>query len=178
MGARRYHSPHTSPWLALHGAQDALHCTRQPITLYLLPCVPCFLSLSLALFSLLYLPYLVKYPLCAPHLLPSLAPSALFPFPVRARCKQFAGHLLAPLFRGPPRPLPCALASFCPPLPPPVRAGCRALCKATPFPLFCPLPPCTRPLGPPGAPVLSFPSPDLPLPPSARFPAKHSARHY
>ena len=164
MSARRYHSP--------HGAQDALHCAQQPISHYLVPCVPCFLSLSLALFSLLYLPY----PLCAPHLLPSLAPSALFPFPVCARCQQFAGHLLAPLFRGPPRPLPCALASLCPPLPPPVRARCRAVCKATPFPLFCPLPPC--PLGPPGALVLSFPSADLPLPPSVRFPAKHCARHY
>ena len=79
---------------------------------------------------------------------------------------------------GPPRPLPCALASFCPPLPLPVRAKCRAVCMATPFPLFCPLPPCTRPLGPPGALVLSFPSANLFLPPPVRFPAKHSARHY
>ena len=118
MAAHRYHSPHTSPQLMSHGAQDALHCAQHCITHYLLPCVPWILSVPLALFSLLYLPY----PLCAPHLLSSLAPSALFPFPVRAGCKQFAGHLPALLFRGPPRPLPCALASFCSPLPLPVCA--------------------------------------------------------
>ena len=32
----------------------------------------------------------------------SLARSAPFPLPVRARCKNFAGHLLTPLFLGPP----------------------------------------------------------------------------
>ena len=81
----------------LPGAQDALHCAQEPITHHLLHCVSFFLSLSLALFSLLYLPY----PLCVPHLFPSLAPSAMFPLPVRARCKQFAGLLLVPLFLGP-----------------------------------------------------------------------------
>ena len=68
------------------------------ITHYLLPCVRCLLSLSLALSSLLHLPY----PLCAPHLFPSLAPSALLPFPGAPTVQATCGPLARPAVRRAP----------------------------------------------------------------------------
>ena len=133
--------------------RNALHCALQPITHYLQPCVPCFLSLSLALFSLLYLPYL----LCAPHLSPSLAPSALFPFPVRARCKHFAGHLLDPLFRGPPSPPALCSCLILPPTPSACTRTVQSSVQGNPFPTLLPSPSLHPPLGSPRCPVPLFP---------------------
>ena len=155
-----------------HKMHYSVRCNPLPIT-----CSPAF---PISSPSPSRCPHFSTYPTRSVRLTFSLRwpPLPFFPCRCAHGASNLRGSCSPRCSSGPPRPLPCSLASFRPPLPLPVCARCRAVCMATPFPHFCPLPPCTRPLGPPGALVLSFPSANLPLPPSVRFPAKHSARHY